>query len=92
MWLHSECKNYIYNSYIGYTTTTLSRCLTYYFSENSAIKQNLIIKHNKNTNQLTSSNGMKIFTDNLKIIMKTITAPRSNMHKKYKTKHKYNCI
>ena len=44
------------NSYIGLTTTMLSRCLTYYFSENSAIKQHLIIKHNNSANQQTSSN------------------------------------
>ena len=49
------------NSYIGYITTTLSRHLTYHLSENSAIKQHLIIKHN---NQLTSSNVRKILTDN----------------------------
>ena len=41
------------NISIGYTTTTLSR-LTYHLSENSAIKQYLIIKHNNKTNQLTS--------------------------------------
>ena len=33
------------NINIGYTTTTLSRRLTYHFSENSAIKQHLITKH-----------------------------------------------
>ena len=33
------------NIYIGYTTTTLSRRLTYHLSENSAIKH-LMIKHN----------------------------------------------
>ena len=38
------------NSYIGYTTTTLSRRLTYHLSENSTIKQHLIIKHNNRTN------------------------------------------
>ena len=27
------------NSYVGYTTTMLSHCLTYHLSENSAIKQ-----------------------------------------------------
>ena len=42
-------------SYIGYTTTTLSHCLTNHLSENSTIKQHLIIKHNNSANQLTSS-------------------------------------
>ena len=50
------------NSYIGYTTTTLSHHLTYHFSENSAIKQHLILKHNNSTNQLKSSNVRKILT------------------------------
>ena len=73
-------------SYIGYTTITLS-CLIYHLSENSIIKQHLIIKDNNSINQLTSSNVMKILTDNtiiiyIKTIIKTITNPRSNMHKK----------
>ena len=34
------------NIYIGCKTTKLSHRLTYHFFENSAIKQNLIIKHN----------------------------------------------
>ena len=59
-------KNYYY---IGYTTTTLSCCLTYHLSENSTIKQHLIIKHN-NTNQLTSSDAREIFRDNTRIIYK----------------------
>ena len=42
----------------------LSSCLTYHLSENSAIKQHLIIKHNNCTNQLTSSDVRKIFTGN----------------------------
>ena len=42
------------NSYISNSTTMLSRRLTYHLSENSAIKHQ-IIKHNNNTNQLTSS-------------------------------------
>ena len=32
------------NSYIGYTTTTLSRRLTYHLSDHSATKEHLIIK------------------------------------------------
>ena len=56
------------NSHIGYTTTTLSRHLTYDLSENSAIKQHLIIKHKNSTNQLTSSDSRKILTDNTIII------------------------
>ena len=38
----------------------LFRRLTYDFSENSAIKQYLIIKNNNSTNQLTSSDVRKI--------------------------------
>ena len=49
------------NSYVGYTTTTLSRRLTYHLCENSVIKKkHLIIKHNNSTNQLTSSVERKI--------------------------------
>ena len=58
------------NSYTGYTTTILTRRFTYHLSENSTIKQHLIIKHNKSTNQLTSSDAQKIFTDNTIIIYK----------------------
>ena len=39
-------------------------CLTYHFSENSAIKQHLIIKHNNSTNQLTSSDNTIIIYKN----------------------------
>ena len=52
------------NSYIGSTTTTLFRCLIYLFSENSAIKQHLIIKRNNSTNQFISSDVRTILTDN----------------------------
>ena len=38
------------NIYIGYTNTILSRRLTYHLSENNAIAQHLIIKHNNCTN------------------------------------------
>ena len=73
------------NSFIGYTTTTLSRRLT----ENSAIKRHLIIKHDNSTNQLTSSDVRKILTDNTIIIYKnnnkkTTTNPRTNKHKRFK--------
>ena len=66
------------NSYIGYTTTTLSCRLTYHLSENSAIKQHLIMKHN--TKQLTSFDVRKILIDNTIITYKnnnkkTITNP-----------------
>ena len=44
--------------------------VTYHLSENSAIKQHLIIKHNNSTNQLTSSDVRKILTDNTIIIYK----------------------
>ena len=57
------------NSYIGYSTTTLSHHLPYHLSENSTIKH-LIIKHNNSTNQLTSSNVRKNLTDNTIIIYK----------------------
>ena len=60
------------NSYIDYKTTMLSRWLTYHLSENSVMKQHLIIKHYNSTNQLTSSDIRKILTDNTTIIYKTI--------------------
>ena len=65
----------------------LSRRLTYHLSENSAIKQHLIIKHNNTTNQLTLSDGRKVLTDNTIIIYKnnnkkTITNPRSKYAQK----------
>ena len=56
--------------YIGYTTTMLSHHLTYHLSENRAMKRHLIIKHNNNTNQLTSSDVRNILTDNTIIIYK----------------------
>ena len=59
------------NSYIDYTTTTLSHHLNYHLSENSAIKQDFIIKHSNSTNQLTFSNVRKILTDNSIIIYKS---------------------
>ena len=64
------------NSNIGYTTTTLSRRLTYHLSENSVIKQHLIIKHNNSTNQLLSSGVRMILTDNTIIIYKNNTINR----------------
>ena len=70
------------NSYIDYITTTLTRRLTYHLSENTAIKQHLIIKHNNSTEQLTSSDVRKIIEQLYKkIIIKTIKNPRSKMHK-----------
>ena len=57
------------NSYMSYRTTTLSRHLTYHLSENSAIKQHLIIKCNS-TNELTSSDVRKILTYDMMIIYK----------------------
>ena len=56
--------------YIGYAITTLSCRLTYQLSENSAIKQHLIIKHNDSTNQLISIDVRKNLTDNTFIIYK----------------------
>ena len=66
----SWCKNYFCFSYFGYTTITLFRRFTYDLSENNAIKQHLIIKHNNSSNQLTSSDVWKILTDNTIIIYK----------------------
>ena len=75
------------NSYIGYTTTTLSR-VTLHLCENSAIKQYLIIKRNNNTNQLTSTDVRKSPSDDLitmykKDNKKAITNPISNMHERF---------
>ena len=56
------------NSYIGYATTTLSRCLPNHLSKNSPIRQHLIIKRNHRTDQLTSSDVRKVLTDNTIII------------------------
>ena len=56
------------NSNIGCTTTTLSRCLTYHLSENNAIKQHLIKKHNNSINQLTYFDVRNILTNNTIII------------------------
>ena len=58
----SQCKNYLYIIYC--IAIQPQRYLTYPLSENSAIKQHLIIKHNNNTNQFTSSYERKILTDN----------------------------
>ena len=66
------------NIYMGYASTTLSRHLTYHLSENSTIKQHLIIKYNKSTDQITSSDVRKILTDNTK------TFPTEH----FKTKHR----
>ena len=55
------------NFHIGYTTTTLFRRLTYHLSENSAIKQYLVVKRNKCTNLLTTDER-KIIKDNTKMI------------------------
>ena len=41
-----------------------------HLSENTEIKQHLIIKHNNSTNQVTSSNVRKILTDITIIIYK----------------------
>ena len=72
------------NFYIGYTTTTLSRRLTYHIS----IKQLLIIKHNNNINQIISCKDVKkILTDNTIILFtnnkkKRLQILEKNMHKK----------
>ena len=80
------------NSYIGYTTTTLYHHLTYHLSENSAIKQHLMIRYNNSTNQLTSSNVRKILTDNIIIIYKNNNKKRFQIIEakclKLKPKHK----
>ena len=76
------------DNYIGYTTTTLSSRLTYLLSENSVIKQDLIMKYYNSTDQLTSTNVRKILTYNTMIIYENnnnfFTNRWSNMHKKLK--------
>ena len=81
------------NSYINDSTTTLSHRLTYHLSENSSIKQHLIIKHNNSTNQLTSSEVRKIPKDNTIIIYKSNNKKRLQIQepiciKNHKAKHK----
>ena len=77
------------NFYIGRTTTTSSCRLTYHLSENSAIKQYLIIKYNNINSQLTSSNIRKILTDNIIIIYKNNNKKTMNLDK---IKLKITCI
>ena len=43
------------NTYIGHTTTTLSRRITYHLSDKSTIKQHQITKYNNDAEKLTSS-------------------------------------
>ena len=77
-----EClsKNKI-DIYIGYTTITLSRRLTFRLSENSTIKQHLIRKQNNTTNQFTSSDLRKSLTDNtIKTMIKNDY--KSKLHKR----------
>ena len=62
--------NIIPNTYIGYTTTTLSRRLTYSLFEVSAIKQQIRTKHDKETDKLKSPDIKKILINNTKIIYK----------------------
>ena len=63
-------ENKIFDTYIGHTMTTLSCCLTYHLSDVSAKKQHLMTKHNKDTDQLKSSDIRKILINNTKIIFK----------------------
>ena len=58
-------------TYIGHTTTTLSRRFTYHLSDMSTIKQHTVTKHNKVTDKLKSPDIRKIFTDHTKIIYKS---------------------
>ena len=58
-----------FNTYIGHTTTTLSRHLTYHLSDTSAIKQHIITKYNS-PNLNTSSDIHKILTKNTTILYK----------------------
>ena len=62
--------------YIYIYIYTSSRHLTYQLSENRALKKHLIIKHNIITNQLTSSDVRKIFSDNRMIIYKNSNKKR----------------
>ena len=57
------------NIYVGYATTTLSHRLTYHLSENSTIKQHLIIKQ-ESIDQLIFSNVRKTLIDNIIIMYK----------------------
>ena len=58
-----------FNTYIGHTTTTLFCRLTYHLSDTSAIKQQIITKHNS-PDLNTSSNIRKILTKNTTILYK----------------------
>ena len=61
------------NTYIGDTTTTLSRCITSYLSDESHIKQHLMKKYNKDINKLKSTDIrslLMIQKSNMKIIIK----------------------
>ena len=61
-------ENYLKNNtYIGNTTTTLSRQLTYNFSDTSTIKQYLMTKHNNDTKKLPSSDKGKILNNHRRI-------------------------
>ena len=72
------------NIHIGYTTTKLSRRLTYHRSENNAIKQHKNFKHNNNTDHLISSDVRKILTDNMILyIKKTIIKNDYKSQKQY---------
>ena len=55
------------NTYIGHTTTTLSRCFTYHLSDISAIKQHMT-KHNKDPDKLKSPDIRKIPINKTKIV------------------------
>ena len=66
-----EClseKDFKINTYIGYTTTILSRRVTYHLSDISAIKQYLITKHNDK--KITSSDIRKILNDDSRTLNK----------------------
>ena len=61
-WPFREClleNNLKVNTYIGHTTVTLSRRLTYHLSDTSALKQHLMTKYNNDTDKLKSSDIKK---------------------------------
>ena len=66
----SHKKNMTAKTYISHTTTTFSRCFLYLLYDISVIKQNLMIKHNKDTDKFKSLDIKKKLINNTKIIYK----------------------
>ena len=83
-----------HNSYIGHTTTILSRRFTSHLSDINALKQHLMTKHNKDIEKHKSPDIRKILINNAKIkykisnknrlqILQTITMQKKNYYKKH---------